>query len=67
MNIAKASGNSSLLSTLMLIEAEALDLAGHATVARSVRLDTQGWARYGFGSEKAVQARQQEIASLSPR
>ena len=67
MNIAKASGNSSLLSTLMLLEAEALDLAGQASIARSVRLDTQGWARYGFGSDKAVQARQQEIASLSPR
>ena len=67
MNIAKASGNSSLLSTLMLLEAEALDLAGQASVARSVRLDTQGWARYGFGSDKAVQARQQEIALLSPR
>ncbi len=67
MNIAKASGNSSLLSTLMLLEAEALDMAGQASIARSVRLDTQGWARYGFGSEKAVQARLQEIASLSPR
>ena len=67
MNIAKASGNSSLLSTLMLLEAEALDLAGLATNARSVRLDTQGWARYGFGSETAVQVRQRQIASLSPR
>ncbi|MDG2339656.1 MAG: ATP-dependent transcriptional regulator, partial [Paracoccaceae bacterium] len=54
-----------LLSTLMLLEAEALEQAGNATDARSVRLDSLDLARYGFGSEKAVQARLREIASLS--
>ena len=65
MNTAKRHENAALLSTLMLLEAEALEQAGNATDARSVRLDSLDLARYGFGSEKAVQARLREIASLS--
>lgn len=59
--------NAALLATLMLLRAEALDLAGHTTEAREVRLDSLGWARYGFGSDWAVRAKLREIASLSPR
>lgn len=59
--------NAALLATLMLLRAEALDLAGRPTEAREVRLDSLGWARYGFGSEWAVRAKLREIASLSPR
>lgn len=59
--------NAALLATLMLLRAEALDLAGQPTEARAVRLDSLGWARYGFGSEWAVRAKLREIASLSPR
>jgi len=66
MNIAKASGNAALLSTMMLLEAEALEMAGQVSQARSVRVDSLGFARYGFGSEKAVEARLREIAALSP-
>lgn len=67
LQIARDHENASLLSTLQLLEAEALDLAGRPAEARSVRLDSLGWARYGFGSETAVQARIREIAALSPR
>lgn len=66
MNIAKASGNAALLSTMMLLEAEALEMAGQVSQARSVRVDSLGFARYGFGSEMAVEARLKEIAALSP-
>jgi len=55
------------LSTLMLLQAEALDLTGQSAAAQAVRLDSLGWARYGFGSDSAVRARMREIAALSPR
>ncbi|MEL6800939.1 MAG: DUF2927 domain-containing protein [Pseudomonadota bacterium] len=56
-----------LLATLLLIKAEALELDGRASEAREVRLDSLGWAQYGFGSEREVRARAAEIAALSPR
>ena len=59
--------NAALLSTLMLLRAEALDLSGRVTEGREVRLDSLGWARYGFGSDWAVRAKLREIGSLSPR
>ena len=58
--------NASLLSTLMLLQAEALMLTGDFDAARAVRLDSLGWARYGFGSDWAVRARMNDIAALSP-
>lgn len=66
LQTARDAENAALLATLMLLEAEALDLKGASSQARSVRLDSMGWARYGFGSEQAVQARLREIAALSP-
>lgn len=59
--------NAVLLSTLLLIKAEALDFRGQRADARAVRLDALGWARYGFGSEEEVNARAREIATLAPR
>ena len=58
--------NAALLATLMMIKAEALDLAGRASEAQLVRLDSLGWARYGFGSNEQVGARLSEIAAISP-
>jgi len=58
--------SASLLSTLMLLQAEALTLTGDVKEARAVRLDSLGWARYGFGSDWAVRARMNDIAALSP-
>ena len=58
--------NAALLATLMMIKAEALDLAGRGAEAQLVRLDSLGWARYGFGSNEQVGARLSEIAAISP-
>ncbi len=66
LSAAQASENAALLSTLLMIRAEALELQGRFSEARAVRLDSLGWARYGFGSDDEVRARLREIASLSP-
>ena len=58
--------NAALLTTLLLLRAEALDLEGRSAEARTVRLDSIGWARYGFGSDWAVQAKLREISALNP-
>ncbi len=67
LDVAARAENAALLSTLMLLKAEALDLTGHPDEARSVRLDSLGWARYGFGSDWAVRAKMREIAALNPQ
>lgn len=64
--IARANENAALLSTLLLLRAEALDLQDRTDEARAVRLDSLGWARYGFGPDWAVRAKLREIASLNP-
>ena len=58
--------NAALLSTLMLMRAEALEISGRVSEAHTVRLDSLGWARYGFGADWAVRAKLREIASLNP-
>lgn len=65
--VAQRAENASLLATLMLLQAEAYDLTGQSDKARAVRLDSLGWARYGFGSDWAVRAKMQEIAALNPQ
>ncbi|MFT4151099.1 MAG: DUF2927 domain-containing protein [Paracoccaceae bacterium] len=59
--------NAALLATLMLIKAGALDHQGRAAEARALRLDSMGWARYGFGAEGQMRARIAEISALSAR
>ncbi|MEM1427977.1 MAG: DUF2927 domain-containing protein [Pseudomonadota bacterium] len=59
-----ASQNAALLATLMLIQSEALELAGRDGEAARVKEEALGWARYGFGSDAVVRARASEIASL---
>lgn len=66
LDIAARHENAALLATLLMLRAEALDLAGQVTEARQVRLDSLGWARYGFGSDWAVRAKLREISSLNP-
>ncbi|MEL7027291.1 MAG: ATP-dependent transcriptional regulator, partial [Pseudomonadota bacterium] len=58
--------NAALLSTLLMVKAEALTALGRRDEAREVRNDSLGWARYGFGSDDEVRARQREIAALYP-
>ncbi|MFT6674073.1 MAG: hypothetical protein ACJAVM_000244 [Sulfitobacter sp.] len=66
IDIARKSENAALLATCLLLKAEALELENRASEARSVRLDSIGWARYGFGPDWAVRAKLREIASLNP-
>ncbi|WP_068115444.1 DUF2927 domain-containing protein [Pseudoruegeria marinistellae] len=58
--------NAALLSTLMMMRAEALDLQGKTSAARAERNEALGWARYGFGADDVVRARATEIAALAP-
>lgn len=67
IDVAARSENAALLATLLLLRAEALDLTGRVSEADSVRLDSLGWARYGFGPDWAVRAKLQEVAALNPR
>ena len=66
MPVVRRAENASLLATLMMLKAEALDLAGDTAAARALRLDSQSWARYGFGSDAVARARQRDISSLAP-
>jgi len=65
--VVKQAENAALLATLMLIKAEALENAGRGDQAQALRLDSQAWARYGFGAERDVRARMSEIAALGAR
>ncbi len=63
----KRAENASMLATLMLMKAEACDATGRSAEAQALRLDSQPWARYGFGAESNVRARTSEIAALAAR
>lgn len=52
-------------ASLLLLKAEALSQLGRDEEAQAVRLDSLGWARYAFGPEWAVRAKQHEIAQLN--
>jgi DUF2927 family protein len=59
--------NASLLATFLMIKAEALEYEGRLKQATTVRLDSLGWARYGFATEQEIRDRLREIANLKPR
>ena len=65
-DVARRGENAALLASIQLLRAEALDLTGRSPAATSVRLDSLGWARYGFGPDWAVRAKLNEIAALRP-
>jgi len=46
--VARAHENAALLAVLMMFKAEALDMQGNSDAAQRLRLDSLGWARYGF-------------------
>lgn len=62
---AKRAQNAALLATLQLMRAETLGADGRAREARALRMDSLGWARYGFGADWAVEAKEREIADLN--
>jgi Protein of unknown function (DUF2927) len=62
--VVKQAQNYALLATVQLIKAEALDNLGRSAEAEALRVDSQQWARYGFGSDAQMRARKREIAAL---
>lgn len=64
--VAERHENAALLATLKMLQSEALKLEGRLADAQAVRLDSLGWARYGYGADWAVQARLSEVSALSP-
>jgi len=64
--VVQRSENANLLATLLMLKAQALEIEGRSAEAQTVRLDSLGWARYGFGSERDVRARLTEITALTP-
>ena len=65
--VARRHENAGLLSLLMMFQAEALDLRGDTDAGMALRLDSLGWALYGFGNRNAVIDQLNEIASLPPQ
>ncbi|NSX56396.1 DUF2927 domain-containing protein [Parasulfitobacter algicola] len=61
------SENAALLSTFLMMKAEGLDQIGRKDEAAEIRLESLGWARYGFGEPREISARLSEIAALSPK
>ncbi|WP_370231891.1 DUF2927 domain-containing protein [Cognatishimia sp.] len=59
--------NAAQLASVLMLQSEALAMTGRTADARRARLDSLGWARYGFGPDWAVQARLREIAALNPQ
>lgn len=64
--IAKRYENAALLASLMTLRAEALDALGRRAEASEVRLDSLGWARYGFGPDWDGGAQRRKLAALDP-
>jgi len=66
MPAARAAQNAALLSTLMMIKAEAYRMQGRTAQAERIRADSLGWAQFGFGGRESVQERLAEITALAP-
>ena len=65
--VVRRAENAALLATLELIKSHALANLGRTGEAQALRLDSQSWARYGFGGDGQIRAHQGEIAALSAR
>ena len=63
--IAERAENAVLLSTLLVVRAEALRALGREDEAGAVLQSALGWARYGFGSDTAVRAYVGEIVQVA--
>ncbi len=55
--------DAALLANLMLVRAEAYELQGKRDMAQDLRLDSLGWARYGFGTDWVMR---HNMSALSP-
>ena len=59
--------HASLLSLLLMVKAEALELQNKPREAAVVQREALAWGRYGFGAGNAVRTRAAEILAISPR
>ena len=66
MPAAQKGQNAALLSTLLLLRAEALAATGRVSEAFAVREEGKAWALYGFGSAAEVRRHVAEVAALRP-
>ncbi len=64
LRVVAGSQNASLYAKMLMLKAEALERLGRDAEARSVRLDSIAWARYGFGSERNIRAELRDIAAI---
>ena len=65
--VVRRAENAALLATLEMIKSHALANLGRNAEAQALRLDSQSWARYGFGGDGQIRAHQGEIAALAAR
>ncbi|MEM9425496.1 MAG: DUF2927 domain-containing protein [Pseudomonadota bacterium] len=59
--------HASLLSLMLLVKAEALELQKKPNDATRIQREALAWGRYGFGTGREVQDRVDEILAISPR
>jgi len=59
--------HASLLSLMLLLKAEALELQNKRSEAAAVQNEALAWARYGFGDARTIRERASEILAISPR
>lgn len=59
--------HASLLSLMLLVKAEALELQSKPDEAARIQRSALGYGRYGFGASSEVRARAAEILAISPR
>ena len=64
---ARRSENGALLSSLMLLRAQALERMGRDAEAETLRADAMPYALFGFGSRQAAEDRRAEITALIQR
>ena len=62
--VVRGAENAALLATLEMLRAEALETQGRVVAARNARLDSLGWARYGYGADWTLQRAPPTLATL---
>lgn len=65
--VVRQSEHAALLSLLLLVKAEGLEIMGKKSQAANAQKEALGWARYGYGKEAVIRERVSEILSISPR
>ena len=65
--VVRRAENAALLATLLMIRSEANIALNRPAEAEAARLDSLGWARYGFGTEAEVRARLSDISDLAAK